>query len=264
MTRVGVRVLPFAASLVLLSGVWEGLARFGLINPIILPAPSAILDSLVFVADNFFGERGYSSHVAVTLAEILLGFGLGSGVAFVLGALVAEFNVVRQVLLPYMVILNAAPKIAFAPLFIVWLGFGIEPKVMMAAFICAFPVFINTVAGLRAVEQEQLELMASIRASKWQTFARLKLYQALPYVFASLKTAMVLAVIGAVVGEFSGAQEGLGYLVKLNASRLATADVYAFIIILSVLGWALFTAVEVLEGRVVFWASSQRSELRSL
>jgi NitT/TauT family transport system permease protein len=251
--------VPFVLSLVILLGAWEVASANRLISTIILPRPSAIVESLYFMLTRLFGPGAYMEHIATTLAEVIPGFILGSLVALVLGALVEEYRVMRRIVMPYVIALNAAPKIAFAPLFIVWLGFGIEPKIVMAAFICAFPVFVNTVAGLSSVEEEQLELMASLRATRWNLFWRLKFFQALPYIFAGLRTAMILAVIGAVVGEFSGGSKGLGYLIKFGAANLATDDVYAVVIVLSVIGYVLYSVVDIVERRVVFWSAARRA-----
>lgn len=254
--------VAFLVSAVVLTLLWEMAANGEwLTKKIILPPPSEIWDSLYFVGTNWFGDIRYWDHAWTTLKEIILGFALASGLAVLVGAFVVEFTTVRRVVQPYTIALNAAPKIAFAPLFVVWFGFGITPKVVMGAFIAFFPVYVNTVAGLQAVERDQIELMASLRASRWQVFRYVRLRQALPYIFAGLKTAMVLAVIGAVVGEFSGAQQGLGYLIKFSASRLRTADVFAFIFILSALGYVLFRVIDVIERKVVFWMGTSQTEM---
>jgi NitT/TauT family transport system permease protein len=254
--------ITFLASLVVVIALWEVAANEEwLTKKIVLPPPSEVWDRLYFVGKNFFGGVRYWEHAWTTLKEVILGFLLASGLGVVLAALAVEFTTVRRVVQPYTIALNAAPKIAFAPLFVVWFGFDLTPKVVMAAFIAFFPVYVNTMSGLAAVEREQVELMASLRASRWQVFQMVKLRQALPYIFAGLKTAMVLAVIGAVVGEFSGAQQGLGYLIEVSASQLRTAETFAFIVILSLLGYLLFRLIELIERRVVFWMASAHEEL---
>ncbi|MDH4116736.1 MAG: ABC transporter permease [Acidimicrobiia bacterium] len=249
----------FLTSLVVLSGAWEGISRAGLINPLVLPAPSAIAQSVWFYITNLFSPISYWTDTWLTLYEIVLGYALGVGGALVLGALVAEFATVRRVVIPYMVALNATPKIALAPLFVVWFGFGAAPKVIMSAFICFFPVLINTITGLNAAAEDELELMASLRASRWETFRRLKLFTALPYIFAALRTAMAFAVVGAIIGEFAGAQRGLGFQIEFSAARLETANLFAFLVVLSLLAYALYTVVEWAERRIVFWTASQRA-----
>ena len=250
--------LPFVVSLAALGGIWELISYREIVNRLILPAPSAIGKAIWFVFTNFLGPIAYWEDTWITFQEIVLGFLLGVGTAVVLGSLIAEFVIVRRIAVPYTVALNATPKIAFAPLFIVWFGFGATPKVLMAAFICFFPVLINTVSGLAAVEAEEIELMASLRASRWQTFRRLKVYHALPYAFAGLRTAMAFAVVGAVIGEFAGAQEGLGFQIEFAAARLETARLFAFLLVLSVVAYVLYYVIEVFEKRIVFWSGETR------
>ena len=252
----GRTAMPFVLSLLALTGLWEYITQSGRVNPLILPAPSAIAGATWFYITNFFGPIGFWRDTWVTFYEIILGFIYGVGAALILGSLIAEFRTFRRIVVPYTVALNATPKIAFAPLFIVWFGFGAMPKVLMAAFICFFPVLVNTVSGLAAVEDDELELMASLRASRWQTFRRLKVNRALPYVFAGLRTAMAFAVVGAVIGEFVGAQEGLGYLIEFAANRLLTARMFAFLLVLSIMGNILYAIIGRIERRVVFWTGS--------
>lgn len=251
---------PFVASAILLVGTWELISRSGLVNPLVLPAPSAIAASLQYVAINFFTPVNFWGDTWITFVEIVLGFILGCGAALVVGALIAEFKIVQRIVIPYTVALNATPKIAFAPLFIVWFGFGVTPKALMSAFICFFPVLVNTVSGLRSVASEELELMASIRSTRWQTFRYVKVYQALPYIFAGLRTAMAFAVVGAVIGEFAGAQQGLGFQIEFAAARLETANLFAFLVVLSLMAYALYAAIEILERRVVFWVGENALE----
>jgi NitT/TauT family transport system permease protein len=255
--------LTFVASLLLIGIVWETVSAREIVNPLVLPSPSAIGDALWHFVTNFVGPLAYWEDTWVTLQEILLGFLLGAGGALVLGALVAEFKTVRRIVVPYTVALNATPKIAFAPLFIVWFGFGVMPKLLMAAFICFFPVLVNMVSGLESVDNDELELMASMRASRWQTFRRLKLYQALPYIFAGLRTAMAFAVVGAIIGEFAGAQNGLGFQIEFAAARLETANLFAFLIVLSLMAYVLYALIEFIERKVVFWSGAARTD-RSL
>jgi NitT/TauT family transport system permease protein len=253
-------VLTFVTSIVVLAGGWELYARSGGVNPIILPPPSDILDALWFVVTNFFGRLAYWEDTWITFYEIIFGFLLGSGTAIVVGSLVAEFEPVRRTVIPYTIALNSTPKIAIAPLFVIWFGFGAMPKILIAAVICFFPVFVNTVTGLKSTEEEELELMASIRASRWQTFLRLKLPRSAPFVFAALRTAMAFAAIGAVIGEFAGASEGLGFQIEFAAARLETARLFAFLILLSVLAFALYSVISYAERKIMFWTAVSRMQ----
>ncbi len=252
--------VTFLASLILIMGVWEYVSRSGGVNPLVLPAPTSILASLWFVLTNLFGDLAYWQDTWITFYEIIFGFLLGSGMAVIIGSLVAEFITVRRIVIPYTIALNSTPKIAIAPLFVIWFGFGAMPKILIAAVICFFPVFVNTVTGLGSMEEEELELMSSIRASRWQTFRRLKLPRSAPYVFASLRTAMAFAAIGAVIGEFAGAQDGLGFQIEFAAARLETARLFAFLVVVSALAFMLYSLIAYAERKIVFWSATTRMQ----
>ena len=254
--------LTFLTSIVILGSIWEVASRREMINSLVLPAPSEIGSALWFVTRNFFGPVAYWRDTWITLQEIIAGYIIGVSAAVILGSLVAEFRVVRRTVIPYTVALNATPKIALAPLFVIFFGFGLTPKVLMAAFICFFPVLINTVSGLASADGDQLKLMASLRASRWETFRRLRVMQALPFVFAGMRTAMAFAVVGAIVGEFFGASRGLGFRIEFAAARLETANLFAFLVILSLVAYALYTLIERIEKRVVFWTGFLQSNIK--
>ena len=253
-------LLTFVCSLSLISLVWELAVSSGNINSIVLPPPTEILEALGYFISNFTGRIAYWEDTWITFKEILGGFLLGTSAAVLIGTLIVEFTSMRRLIIPYMIALNSTPKIAFAPLFAIWFGFGAMPKVLMAAFICSFPVLMNTITGLQSVESDQLELMAVLRSSRWQTFRRLKFKVALPYIFASLKTAMAFATIGAVIGEFAGAIDGLGFQLEFAAARLRTAHVFSFLIVLSVIAYVLYLLIEILERRIVFWTRLKGAE----
>lgn len=252
--------ITFLASLLIIMGAWEYVSRSGGVNPIVVPAPTSILAALWFVITNLFSDLAYWQDTWITLYEIIFGFLLGSGAAVVVGSLVAEFATVRRIVIPYTIALNSTPKIAIAPLFVIWFGFGAMPKILIAAVICFFPVFVNTVTGLGSMEEEELELMASIRASRWQTFRRLKLPRSAPFVFASLRTAMAFAAIGAVIGEFAGAQDGLGFQIEFAAARLETARLFAFLVVVSALAFMLYSLIAIAERKIVFWSATTRMQ----
>lgn len=245
--------LVFGMTLVLVVTVWQWASATEKVSPLILPRPLELWDALYFFGVNFFTGIEYWRHTWVTVQEVLLGFGFAAVAAFVLGTLVSEFRLVNEAVMPFAVAMNATPKVAFVPVLIVWLGFGMAPKIIVAAMIAFFPVFVNTISGMQSLHVEQVELMRSLRSSRWQTFRILKLMNSLPFVFAGLKTGMVLSVIGAIVAEFGGASEGLGYLIRQSSSRLRADQVFAYILVLSVLGYLLFSLINRLERKVVFW-----------
>jgi len=156
---------------------------------------------------------------------------------------------------PLVVAFQSVPKIVLAPLLITWFGYGIESKVAMAVIISFFPVLINTIVGLESVPEEPLKLMRSLRASKWQIFYKLSLPTAAPIMFAGIKTALTFAVIGAIVAEFIGASEGLGYLLNVYSFQLRIDSVFAVIVVLSLIGSILYFFIDWLDRKLIFWRS---------
>ena len=230
--------------------LWEWAVRQWGVPAFIAPPPSAVWRSLVG------GLRTglYVEHFLVTLWEALAGFGIAAVSGIVLGALVAQSRLVERTVYPYLVALQTLPKIAIAPLIIVWAGFGLSSKVIIAALVAFFPVLVNVIVGLKTVEPAKIELMRSLRASRWQTFRLVTFPNALPFVFAGLDIAVVFSVLGAIVGEFVGAQQGLGNLILQFNVSLDIAGVFAVMILLAVLGIALHLVMQVIERRVIFWA----------
>jgi NitT/TauT family transport system permease protein len=230
--------------------LWEGVVRWLEVPPFIAPAPSAVLASLI----GGLKSRLYLEHFWVTLYETLLGFLIAACSGIVLGAVIAQFRLVEQTMYPYLVALQTLPKIAIAPLIIVWFGFGISSKVVIAAMVGFFPVLVNVIVGLKTVDQSKLDLMRSLNATRWQTFRLVKFPNALPFVFAGLDIAIVFSVLGAIVGEFVGAQRGLGNLILQFNFGLDIAGVFAVMILLSIMGVVLHLIMLFIQRRVIFWA----------
>ena len=244
----GVELIAFVGFL-LFVGVWEGLVRLFDVQPIILPAPSAV--AVAFYEGLASGSL--PRHLAVTLYETLAGFALGAVFGLLLGALIAQSRLLQRVIYPYIVAFQTLPKVAIAPLMVVWFGYGLTSKVVITATIAFFPVLANTIAGLRAVPPEQLELMTAFLANRRQVLLKLRVPLALPYILVGLDVAAVLAVIGAVVGEFVGAREGLGFLILQKNFNLDTASVFAILIVLGLMGVGLHLAMQYVQRRVLFW-----------
>ncbi len=234
-------------------GAWEALTRGLGVPDYILPGPSLIARALV----NGLLAGTLLYHLWQTLAEILLGFLLGSSLGLVFGALIAEFALVRKGLYPYIVAFQAMPKIAIAPLLIMWLGYGIFSKVVIAALVAFFPLLVNVIAGLDSIDQDKLDLMNSFDASRWDTFRMVKVPHGLPYVFAGLDVAIVFSVLGAIVGEFVGSQRGLGNRLLELSFAMDIPGVFSILIVLSVLGVGLHLIVVTIWKRVVFWMEPQ-------
>ncbi|MEA3194437.1 MAG: NitT/TauT family transport system permease protein [Betaproteobacteria bacterium] len=241
-------------TLVLFLALWDGAVVYFNIPSTLLARPGAVVSELYYGVTSGLLAR----HTMITMQEVVYGFAVGAFAGFVLGAAVAESTWTRLALYPFLIAFQMIPKVAIAPLFIIWLGYGVSSKVAFTASITFFPVVINTIVGLRSVDAEVLEMMRVFRASRWQTFWRVKMKFALPYLFASLEVAMVLSVIGAIVAEFVGATGGLGYLILQQMHTLETARVFAVLVVLSLLGIVLSWLIRVAARRALFWHESER------
>ncbi|WP_127090813.1 ABC transporter permease [Aquabacter cavernae] len=221
----------------------------------VFPQPSQIFMALVRgFAPPFLSPSQYYVNIFTTLVEALSSFVLGSLLGILAGALVVEFKGVRRLILPYVIGLQSVPKVALAPLFVVWFGFGIESKILLGVLLTFFPLLINTAAGFASVEKDRVELMASLKASRWTTFRLVKFPGALPYVFAGLEMAAVYSILGAVVGEFVGGNSGLGVLILSRNASLDIAGSLAALVLLAFMGIALQRTVAFARARILFWA----------
>jgi NitT/TauT family transport system permease protein len=253
MSRHGDR-LKHLALLVVLLALWEAFARSGVLPAIVLPAPSAIAMRLF----ELFHQGEIWPHLITTTLEVLAGFALGVGAGFLFGVLVALVPAVEKFLYPYIVALQTVPKVAIAPLFLIWFGYGITSKVVIAALVCFFPVLVSVMSAFHTTDRDQLDMMKAFGASRWQIFRHLRTYAAMPTIFAGIEIASVFAVIGALVGEFVGAQSGLGYLIAALNFNIDVPGVFAILIVLSLLGSLLHAVVRYIGLRSVFWVRSER------
>ena len=228
---------------------WEALTILFNIPSFILPAPTQIFTALY----RGLSTGIYNEHILVTLWETLLGFGLGATLALVLGTALALSRRVEYFVYPLIVMFQAMPKVALAPMIVVWFGLGLSSKVVSAALVAFFPLMVNTVVGLRSADEDRINLMRSLAASHRQIFTMLLLPNALPYIFAGLEVAMVFALIGAIVAEFIGAQAGLGMLIQSMNSTLDVAGQFSILLILSLIGVSLNSCVVAVRRRVLFW-----------
>jgi NitT/TauT family transport system permease protein len=237
---------------VVLIGGWELAVRVFEIPKIVVPAPSAVAIALWQTTQS--GDM--LTHFAITFYETIAGFALGALFGLATGAFVAQFPLMERTLYPYIVAFQTLPKVAIAPIIVIWFGYGVTSKIVITATIAFFPLLANTIVGLRAVPQEQVELMVAFTATRWQVFRKARVPQALPYIFVGLDVAIVLSVIGAIVGEFVGSQAGLGYLIMQKNFNMDMSGVFAILIILSLMGIGLHMAVNAIQRRVVFWMES--------
>jgi NitT/TauT family transport system permease protein len=221
--------------------VWELVAST--MSELVLPAPSVVLtvlwDGLV---------SGYFlPHIYRTASEVVLGLLIGTLFGLLAGILMGEIEFLRRLLLPYVIASQAVPKLALAPLFILWFGFGMTSKVVITALICFFPLMENTITSIQQTDSNKKELFRVLNATRWQTLIHLKLPAGLPGILAGFRVAVILAVVGAVVGEFIGGSEGLGAMIIASQGMMDTPLMFAVLILLTALGMVLYEAVRLLE-----------------
>ncbi|MCB0170054.1 MAG: ABC transporter permease [Anaerolineae bacterium] len=232
---------------------WEWLVKVFEIKRILLPPPSDVVRALI----RSFVEGDLIRHFGVTLYETIVGFFIGSILGLLLGALVSQFRIVEKTLYPYIVAFQTLPKVAIAPLIVVWFGYGYSSKIVITALIAFFPLLVNTIAGLHSTSPEYIEMLTAFTASKWQIFRMVKVPTALPFIFAGLDVAGILSVIGAIVGEFVGARAGLGYMILYRNFQLDTPGVFAILIVLSLLGIGVHVVINAIQSKVVFWTKPE-------
>ena len=240
------RWLALALLLVLLAG-WAWLAGRPGVSALVLPAPMAVVDALW----SGFATGYFWPHLAATLQALLLGLAGGCVAGLLIGGLLAEFSLLEKVLRPYVVVSQVVPKLALAPLFVLWFGFGVLPTMLITALICFFPLMENTLTGLQHVDPQRLQLFRMLGATRLQTLLRLKLPASLPAVLAGLRVAVVLALVGTVVGEFISAGEGLGAVIIAAQGSMDTGLMFAALALISLTGLLLYQAVLLLERRLL-------------
>ncbi|SHM69241.1 NitT/TauT family transport system permease protein [Roseovarius litoreus] len=224
--------------------IWEIWVTISGVSSLLVPAPSAVLAVLwQGLTDGFLWP-----HIRVTFAETLLGFALGSIIGFAFGVLLSEVDVLRRVLWPYILASQVVPKLALGPIFIVWFGFGLTSIVIITALICFFPLLENTVTGLRSAPADQRDLFRMLGASRLQTLLRLKIPAGLPVILAGVRVSVVLAIVGAVVGEFISGGQGLGASIIAAQGMMDTTLMFALFIVITVMGM-LFYQLTILAER---------------
>lgn len=234
-------------------GVWEFLTATGIVPDYLLPRATEVLVALwEDVVDIVTGGPMWT-HFYTTLIEILLGFFFSVVIGVAVGAILAEFKTVQRAAYPYVVAANATPRIAFAPLVVIWFGFDYASKVVMAVAVAVFPVIVNTMAGLAATDRDDLRLMRSLGATRSQLLWRVRIPTALPYLFAGFETAMLFSAVGAVIGEFMAGNAGLGYVTLLAQELFRLDDGFSAIALLSLQGFVLHRLVVIARKRLIFW-----------
>lgn len=237
------------AVLLLAVALWELIVLWGDYPAFILPRPARVAARFVVA----LRDGTLQTHVPVTLKQVFGGLALGLSVALVLGYLLAKSRTLERVLSPYLVASQAIPIVALAPLLVIWFGVGSLSKVLICALILFFPVLINTIVGIRSVDNDLVDLMRSLEATRWQIFRYLEVPAALPVLFGGLKVGVTLSVIGAVVGEFVGADRGLGFLVNLARGLFDTPLMFVALFTLMTIALALYLVVSLLESWLLRW-----------
>ncbi|TAN27448.1 MAG: ABC transporter permease [Castellaniella sp.] len=247
------------AGVVVLVSVWSLSVSVLGIPSYILPAPSAVVHALWSgLAVSPDSPMGYYQPLWSTFSNAALGFLIGTGTGLVLGSAMAESRTVERLIMPYAFALQSLPKVAITPLIVVWLGFGDGSKIATAALLAFFPILINSFTGLRSVDPEKIDLMHSLRATRMETYRIVKLPNAAPYLFAGLDMAVVYALLGTIVAEFLGAQQGMGVVITQAQAVTDIAGVFAALIILGAMGVSLHVTVRAIEKRVVHWADRNK------
>lgn len=229
--------------------LWTWVSESGIVPRIILPPPARVFDGLVLLVT----AEWFPQHLFTTAFEMIAGFSIAAASAILLGVVLNQIPLARRVAYPYIVTFQVTPMIALAPVFVIWLGFGLESKIVIAVTTAFFVVLVNTMAGLEAVRRNAILLMRSLVASRRQIFLMLTLPTALPYIFAGLKTAATLALIGALVGEFVTAQAGLGRLLTQFSFSIRQDLVFATVIVVAALGLVMYGVVSLLQRWIVWW-----------
>ncbi len=246
---------PAALAIVAFLGAWQLATVVWDIPLWLLPSPKAIALAL------WEAKLSLLRHLGVTLYETVVGFLLGVVVGIPLAALLVSSDLIWRTLYPILAAVQSIPKTAIAPLLLVWMGAGELPKVIIAFLIAFFPIVVNTATGMTLVEQDLLHLVRSLSGTKTQTFWHIRLPNALPYIFSACKVAITLAVVGAVIGEFVGADAGLGYIILVASSQLKTDVAFVAILLLAALGMALFWIIGLLERWLLPWCVQPREQI---
>lgn len=244
---LGAGWIPAAMIVLGIVGLWEAYVRIFDVQKWLLPAPSLIIKTIGVDAALL------SRHTLATAEEVVVGFALALVCGVLLAAAIGLSKTVERALYPFLVASQTIPIIVIAPMLLIWVGYGLAPKVIVVALICFFPIVVNMVDGLRSVDSDVISLMRTLGASRWQIFAKAQVPTSLPFLFTGVRIAVAFSVIGAVIGEWVGSSEGLGYLMIRSKPQFLTERVFAAIVILSAMGVGLFAMVGLLQRLALPW-----------
>jgi ABC-type nitrate/sulfonate/bicarbonate transport system permease component len=244
---------PAALIVLILLGVWEGYVRLWAVPKWLLPAPSVIAMTLVVSWELLL------DHSLVTCVEVVVGFGLALLCGVLLACGIAASRTLERALYPFVIASQMVPIIVIAPLLLIWVGYGLTPKIIVVALTAFFPIVVNMVDGLQSVDPDVVNLLRTMGASRWQIFMKVQVPTSLPFLFSGLRVAMAVSVIGAVIGEWVGSSRGLGYLMIRSKPQFLTERVFAAVVVLAVMGVTLFVLVGVIEKLAIpWWHNEQR------
>lgn len=243
-------------SLAVLILIWDASVRLFSIPDYLLPPPYSVFAALY----NGFADQSLWPHITATLGETLVGYAIGSLLAILLGVVLAESRTFERFIYPLLIALQATPKVALGPILLVWFGFGIASKIILVTLVCFFPLFVNTVNGIRRTDTDLLDACRAFSASRYYLLFHVKLPSAAGDIFAGLQIGVALALIGAVVAEFLSAQRGLGYLIASSSVNMSLSTMFAGVFLLALMGVCGAQAVRRLQRKVVFWEERNKKE----
>jgi NitT/TauT family transport system permease protein len=243
--------LPAFVLFAALIALWQVAVSFFGIREYLLPSPASVLDALLSSRIDWWG------HIVVTSVAIFGAFVIAAVGGILLGTVIAWSSVMSRALMPFLVFVNTLPKVAVAPLFLLWLGYGILPNMLIGALIGFFPVVINTAVGLSQIDDDMLDLGRVFNAPKWKVFAKIRIPNAYPYILSALKVTATSAVVGAIVGEFVASQSGLGYVIITSQSSMNTPLAFGALVWISIIGLVLYGAVGLMSRILAPWAEGQ-------
>ena len=238
---------------VLVISTFEAVVRLGWISDFFIPTPSSVAVELSILLQ----QGRFWIHILSTIQAIIFGFFLSFALALILGSLVGIFRAMELIVYPYVTLLQAVPKIALAPLVILWLGFGLSSKVVVAAAVAFFPIFVNVVEGVRTVDNRLLDYFFIQGATKWEGLVYLRIPNALPFLISGMRVGMAFAILGSIVAEFVGSTQGLGYFLIQQKSALNIPGAFAAIVVMMIFGLINHAVFSVLEDRLLYWSRAR-------
>jgi NitT/TauT family transport system permease protein len=244
--------------LVVFLAAWEGYVRVFDVSTFLLPPPSLVIIEWI----KSLGTWSLWFHTWITAYETILGFVIAAAIGVALGAVLGKLPKLEQTLNPFIIATQVVPKVALVPLFVVWFGFGIAPKVIIAAVLAFFPILLNTILGIKSVDRGHREVLISVNASRWQAITQLEIPSSLPYILTGMEIGIVLAIIGAVVGEYLGGNQGLGNLAVREMNSYNTTALFAVIVHLSLLGFIFYALLVGTRRFVIPWHESVQIDRR--